>query len=434
MDGTPPPVPGTDRRSGGPRHLRPGREARGVLLRRHLRHQHRVRLRLPAGQHGPVQGRHGPARPPLRHHRRGGLDPHRRGPDTADHLRPGRRVGPALLPVRRDRPHPAGRGGLRGRRGEAHRRPHRGRHRKGRAPTRCVEPVRRGGGQLRAPPHPGAPGQGAVPAGQGLPGGPRRGPDRRRVHRPDPRRPTLVRRPAPGRRGQGAGEDQRGEPHLGHGDPPELLPHVREARRHDRHGRDRGLGVRQHLRAPRRPDPAEPPAHPRRPARPHLQVGGGQVRRGGRGHRRTQRHRAAGAGGHGVGVEVGAPVAPARQAGNPPRGAERQAALPGGRDRRPGRPGRWRHRGHQHGRARRRHHPRRQPRGPGRPGGQGPWHRPRDRGGRGRAGPARAGVRRPVQGRGRGGPGQGRSLRAGQRAPREPAHRQPAAWSLRPTG
>ena len=31
-------------------------------------------------------------------------------------------------------------------------------------------------------------------------------------------------------------------------------------------------------------------------------------------------------------------AAPAREAGHPPRGAERQAALPGGRDRRPGRP------------------------------------------------------------------------------------------------
>ena len=59
----------------------------------------------------------------------------------------------------------------------------------------------------------------------------RRGEDRRRVHRPHPRGPALVRRPAPGGRGQGAGADQRGEPHLGHGHPPELLPPLREARR-----------------------------------------------------------------------------------------------------------------------------------------------------------------------------------------------------------
>ena len=263
VDGPPPPVPRPDRRPGGPGHLRRRREARGLLLRRHLRHQHRVRLRLPARQHGPLQGRHGPARPPLRHHRRGRLDPHRRGPDPAHHLRAGRRVGPALLPVRRHRPHPSGRGRLRGRRGEAHRRADRGRHREGRAPARRGQPVRRGGRQLRAPPDPGPAGQGALQAGQGLPGGPRRGPHRRRVHRAHPRRPALVRRPPPGRRGQGAGQDQRGEPHLGHGDPPELLPPLREARRHDRHGRDRGLGVRQHLRAPGRPDPAQPAARPR---------------------------------------------------------------------------------------------------------------------------------------------------------------------------
>ena len=31
-----------------------GGQARGLLLRRHLRHQHRVRLRLPPRQHGPL--------------------------------------------------------------------------------------------------------------------------------------------------------------------------------------------------------------------------------------------------------------------------------------------------------------------------------------------------------------------------------------------
>ena len=48
---------------------------------------------------------------------------------------------------------------------------------------------------------------------------------------PHPRGPALVRRPAPGGRGQGAGPDQGGEPHLGDGHPPELLPPLREARR-----------------------------------------------------------------------------------------------------------------------------------------------------------------------------------------------------------
>jgi len=48
-----------------------------------------------------------------------------------------------------------------------------------------------------------------------------RGEDRRRVHRAHPRRPTLVRGPAPGGRGQRARQHQRGEPHLGDGDAPE---------------------------------------------------------------------------------------------------------------------------------------------------------------------------------------------------------------------
>ena len=58
-----------------------------------------------------------------------------------------------------------------------------------------------------------------------------------------------------------------------------------------------------------------------------------------------------------------------REARHRPRGAERQAAHPRGRDRRPGRPARCRHCRHQHGRPRRRHPPRRQPRDARPPGG-----------------------------------------------------------------
>ena len=115
--------------------------------------------------------------------------------------------------------------------------------------------------------------------GQGLSGGPGRGQDRRRVHRSHPGRAALVRRAPSGGRGQGAGADQRGEPHLGHGHPPELLPALREALGDDRYGRDRGFGVRQHVRAPRRAHPSQQAAHPRRQPRPHLQVRGRQVRR-----------------------------------------------------------------------------------------------------------------------------------------------------------
>ena len=52
-----------------------------------------------------------------------------------------------------------------------------------------------------------------------------------------------------------------------------------------------------------------------RPRRPHLQDRGGQVQRRRRRHRRALRVGPAGAGGHGVGREVGAPVPPARASG-----------------------------------------------------------------------------------------------------------------------
>ena len=74
--------------------------ARGLRGRHHLRHQQRVRLRLPARQHGRRAGPAGSARALLRHRRRGGQHPHRRGPHAAHHLRPGRGVGRQVLPVR----------------------------------------------------------------------------------------------------------------------------------------------------------------------------------------------------------------------------------------------------------------------------------------------------------------------------------------------
>ena len=48
-------------------------EARAVRRRHHLRHQQRVRLRLPARQHEVPPGGHGPARFLLRYRGRGGL-------------------------------------------------------------------------------------------------------------------------------------------------------------------------------------------------------------------------------------------------------------------------------------------------------------------------------------------------------------------------
>ena len=61
------------------------------------------------------------------------------------------RVDQALLPVREHRADARARRRLRGRRGEAHRRPDRGGHREGRAAARRREPLRLGRGQLRPP-------------------------------------------------------------------------------------------------------------------------------------------------------------------------------------------------------------------------------------------------------------------------------------------
>jgi hypothetical protein len=65
----------------------------------------------------------------------------------------------------------------------------------------------------------------------------RRGGHHRRVHRPHDAGPALVRRPAPGHRGQGRREDPGGEPDPGLDHLPELFPHVQEAGGHDRHRR-----------------------------------------------------------------------------------------------------------------------------------------------------------------------------------------------------
>ena len=106
-----------------------GREAPQLRRRHHVRHQQRVRLRLPPRQHGAAPRRQGAAWPQLLHRRRGRLDPHRRGPHAADHLRPRRRRRQALLPLRIDHPIARTRRRLRGRRRQAGRRAHRGRHR-----------------------------------------------------------------------------------------------------------------------------------------------------------------------------------------------------------------------------------------------------------------------------------------------------------------
>ena len=117
-------------------HDRPrdvGRRAPGSLRRRHhLRHQQRVRLRLPAGQHEVRPAEPGAARAQLRHRGRGRQHPDRRGPDPAHHLRAGGEIHRPVLPG--ERPDPPAHAGarLRGRRKGARSDP----DRRGRLPVR----------------------------------------------------------------------------------------------------------------------------------------------------------------------------------------------------------------------------------------------------------------------------------------------------------
>ena len=119
---------------------------------------------------------------------------------------------------------------LRGRRGQAHRRRHRGGRRLRRGPARHRQPVRGGQHPARRLPEQRAQGQGAVQARPRLHRQRRRGAHRRRVHRPRAARPPLQRGHAPGHRGQGGRADPAGEPDAGHDHAAELLPPLRQAR------------------------------------------------------------------------------------------------------------------------------------------------------------------------------------------------------------
>ena len=151
------------------------------------------------------------------------------------------------------------------------------RRREGRALPRHRQPLQGRERPARQPPQPVAEGRVALQARRRLRGRRRRGQDHRRVHRPDPRRPALVGGPAPGGRGEGGRPGPGGEPDARHDHAAELLPHVRQARGHDRHGADRGQRVHEDLQAAGRPDPDQPADGPRRPQRPGLQDEGRQV-------------------------------------------------------------------------------------------------------------------------------------------------------------
>ena len=97
----------------------------------------------------------------------------------------------------------------------------------------------------------GAQGRDPLQARPRLRGQGRRGRHRRRLHRPAHVRAPLVRWPPPGGRGEGSRQDPAGVHHLRDHHPPELLPSLRQAGRHDRHGVDGARRVLQDLPARR---------------------------------------------------------------------------------------------------------------------------------------------------------------------------------------
>ena len=170
----------------------------------------------------------------------------------------------------------------------------------------------------RQPSRPGAEGRGALPARRRLRDPGRRGQDRRRVHRPDHGGPPLVGGPAPGGRGEGGRRDPGGARHARDDHASELLPPLREARRHDRHGQDRGEGVRRDLRPRRDRDPDERPGRAPRQERPDLQDEGREVQRRRRRRQGALRAGPAGARRHDRGRDVRAPFASCSRARGSP--------------------------------------------------------------------------------------------------------------------
>ncbi len=297
-------------------------QARRLRLRRDLRHQHRVRLRLPARQHGAVAAstmvQRGHA---LRHRRRGRLDPDRRGPHPAHHLGPGvGRGGQALLPVRQHRAHAEPRRRLRGRRGEADRRPDRGGHREGRAGRSASTTS-----TTRWPP--------TTSTSSARPCGPRSSTAATRTTWSTSGEVKIVDeftgRTLDGRRwSDGLHQAVEAKERVRIKEENHTWATVTLQNYFRLYEKLAGMTgtaeteagrVRQHLRPAGRADPDQPAARAHRRARPHLQDRGGQVQRG------RRRHRASASRpgqpvlvGHGVGREVRAALATARQAGDPP--------------------------------------------------------------------------------------------------------------------
>ena len=299
--------------------------------------------------------------------------PPRAGRRPLLHVRPPRQAdegrapqGEAQVPGRVEG-HAGRRLRLRVRREAQDRRPHRGWDHEGRGVPRRREPLPRRARDPRQPPDPVPQGRVALQARRRVRGGRGRGDDHRRVHRPHPRGPALVRGPAPGDRGEGGRLDQGGEPDPRHDHAPELLPALREALGNDGHGADRGPGVHEDLQGPDGRDPDQRRDDPRRPERRDLQDQGRQVEGRRRGDRAAPRDRPAHPGRDDLRRDLGDARRPAQAPGDRPRRPQRQARVrrAGGRDDRPGgAQGRGHHR-HEHGGARRGHQARRQPRGHG---------------------------------------------------------------------
>ena len=153
---------------------------------------------------------------------------------------------------------------------------------------------------------------------------------------------------------------QAGEPNSGLDHLPELLPHVRQACRHDRHGGDRGVGIRRHLQSRRGRGSDQHADGPHRRRRRGLSDGRREVRGDHRAHQGRQPARPADPGRHHLDRQVGDPLRVAAQAEGSAPGSERPLPRAGGVHHRPGRRARCRHHRHQHGRPRNRHPARRQ--------------------------------------------------------------------------
>ena len=150
------------------------------------------------------------------------------------------------------------------------RRADRGRHRAARAGARHRQHLL--DGELRAHALPGGRAQGAdhLPARPRLRRQGRRDRHRRRVHRPPDARPPLVDGLHQAVEAKEGVKIQRETDHLRHDHVPELLPPVQEARRHDRHGRDRGRGVLEIYKLDVVVIPTQPPMVREDYARPRL--------------------------------------------------------------------------------------------------------------------------------------------------------------------